>query len=214
MMAVTLTMTTEQQTTNFIFCTKCGAKNSLDAVYCLKCGKMLEAEEETRIARPPKIAAIEANDDAEREIFSIAPTMLFVKIGYGLAILSGLLLVAVLGLLYNILPIPTWITILAGLSFLLIPAFHQLKRKLVRYTLTDSKIEIDEGLISRTTRNVPLRTIQDVTVSATVVQRMLGFGNLIIENAGENAGKIVLKNINSPKKYADILLKQMRQLNR
>lgn len=214
MMAVTLTMTTEQQTTNFIFCTKCGAKNSLEAVYCLKCGKMLEAEEETRIARPPKSTAIEANDDEEREIFSIAPTMLFVKIGYGLAILSGLLLVAVLGLLYNILPIPTWITILAGLSFLLIPAFHQLKRKLVRYTLTDSKIEIDEGLISRTTRNVPLRTIQDVTVSATVVQRMLGFGNLIIENAGENAGKIVLKNINSPKKYADILLKQMRQLNR
>ena len=214
MMAVTLTMMTDGQTTNYIFCTKCGAKNSLEAVYCLKCGKMIEAEEETRIARPPKYTAIEAGIDDEREIFSIAPTMLFVKIGYGLAILSGLLLAAVLGLLYGILPIPTWITILAGLSFLLIPAFHQLKRKLVRYTLTDSKIEIDEGLISRTTRNVPLRTIQDVTVSATVVQRMLGFGNLIIENAGENAGKIVLKNINSPKKYADILLKQMRQLNR
>lgn len=215
-MAVTLTMMTDQQTTNFIFCTKCGAKNSLEAVYCLKCGKMLEAEEQTRIARPPGNAPIAANetDDAEREIFSIAPTMLFVKIGYGLAILGGLLLVAILGLLYSILPIPTWITILAGLSLLLIPAFYQLKRKLVRYTLTDSKIEIDEGLISRTTRNVPLRTIQDVTVSATVVQRMLGFGNLIIENAGETESRIVLKNINSPKKYADILLKQMRQLNR
>ena len=216
MMAVTLTMTTEQQTTNFIFCTKCGAKNSLDAVYCLKCGKMLEAEEETRIARPPKIAAIEANDDAEREIFSIAPTMLFVKIGYGLAILGALFLVAFLFSFEGLTGIKIhWlISVLAGLSLLIIPAFYQLKRKLVRYTLTDSKIEIDEGLISRTTRNVPLRTIQDVTVSATVVQRMLGFGNLIIENAGENAGKITLKNINSPKKYADILLKQMRQLNR
>jgi uncharacterized membrane protein YdbT with pleckstrin-like domain len=110
--------------------------------------------------------------------------------------------------------IPAWFAVLAGLSLLLIPAFYQLKRKLVRYTLTDSKIEIDEGLISKTTRNVPLRTIQDVTVSATVVQRMLGFGNLIIENAGETESRIILKNINSPKKYADILLKQMRQLNR
>jgi uncharacterized membrane protein YdbT with pleckstrin-like domain len=84
----------------------------------------------------------------------------------------------------------------------------------VRYTLTDAKIEIDQGLISKTTKNVPLRTIQDVTVLATVPQRMLGFGDLIIENAGETGGKIVLKNINSPKKYADVLLKQMRQLNK
>ena len=204
-------MTTDQQTTNYVFCTKCGAKNSLEAVYCLKCGTMLEAEELTRIARLPKNMT-DVADDAEREIFSIAPTLLFVKIGYGLAIIGGLLVVAFFALVLQ--TVAVWIAVLMGLLLLLIPAFYQLKRKLVRYTLTDSKIEIDEGFISKTTRNVPLRTIQDVTVSATVVQRMLGFGNLIIENAGENAGRIVLKNINSPKKYADILLKQMRQLNR
>ncbi len=204
-------MTTDQQTTNYVFCTKCGAKNSLEAVYCLKCGTMLEAEELTRIARLPKNMT-DVADDAEREIFSIAPTLLFVKIGYGLAIIGGLLVVAFFALVLQ--TVAVWIAVLMGLLLLLIPAFYQLKRKLVRYTLTDSKIEIDEGFISKTTRNVPLRTIQDVTVSATAIQRILGFGNLIIENAGENVGKIVLKNINSPKKYADILLRQMRQLNR
>ena len=204
-------MTTDKQTTNYIFCTKCGAKNSLEAVYCLKCGTMLEAEEQTRIARSLKNNSDET-DDAEREIFSIAPTQLFVKIGYGLAIIGGLLVVAFFALVLQ--AVAVWIAVLMGLSLLLIPAFYQLKRKLVRYTLTDSKIEIDEGFISKTTRSVPLRTIQDVTVSATIVQRMLGFGNLIIENAGETESQIVLKNINSPKKYADILLKQMRQLNR
>ncbi|MCY7374675.1 MAG: PH domain-containing protein [Pyrinomonadaceae bacterium] len=206
-------MTTDRQATNYIFCTKCGAKNSPEANYCLKCGTLLEAEEETRIVSQRKPIADDA-EETEREIFSITPTLLFVKIGYGLAAIGGLLLVAVLGVLYNILKIPTWIAILAGLSFLLIPAIYHLKQKLMRFTLTDSKIEIDNGLISKTTRNVPLRTIQDVTVSATVPQRMLGFGNLIIENAGETGGKIILKNINSPKKYADILLKQMRKLNR
>ncbi|CAN5122252.1 hypothetical protein BH20ACI1_BH20ACI1_31960 [soil metagenome] len=194
-----------------MFCTKCGANNSETAVYCQKCGTLLEAEEETRLARPN---INKSTDDDEMQIFSIRPTLLFVKIGYGLAGLGGVFLVALLSLLYNTLKIPVWIAVLGGLSLLLIPAYFHLKQKLVRYTLTDAKIEIDEGLISHTTKNVPLRNIQDVTVSATVTQRLLGFGNLVIENAGENNSQIVLKNINSPRKYADALLKQMRRLNK
>ena len=201
-----------------MFCIKCGTKNSDEAIYCQKCGALLEAEEETRIVRSIKPEKIEAvvSEDSERQIFSISPTLMFVKIGYGLAILGALLLVALLNMLSQLtgVNIPAWISVLAGLSLLLIPAFYHLKQKLVRFTLTDSKIEIDQGLISRTTRNVPLRTIQDVTVSATAPQRMLGFGNLVIETAGDTDGKIILKNINTPKKYADVLLKQIRLLNK
>ena len=199
-----------------MFCIKCGAKNSLEAIYCQKCGALLEAEEETRIARLVKTekSVTDEAEDGEKEIFSIRPTLMFVKIGYGLAVLGGLLLVALLSVIYDIIKIPVQYSILAGLALLLIPAFYHLKHKIVRYTLTDSKIEIDEGFISKTTRNVPLRTIQDVTVSATVPQRMLGFGNLIIENAGETESRIILKNINSPKKYADVMLRQMRRLNK
>ena len=199
----------------FTFCTKCGAKNSNEAIFCQKCGTILEAEEETRVVHKPKIEPVIATaEETEREIFSITPTLIFVKIGYGLAAIGGILLVALFSVLYDVLKIPVWIAILAGLSMLLIPAFYHLKQKLVRFTLTDAKIEIDQGLISKTTKNVPLRTIQDVTVSATVPQRLLGFGDLVIENAGETGGKIILKNINSPKKYADVLLKQMRQLSK
>lgn len=197
-----------------MFCIKCGSNNSDEAVYCQKCGTLLEAEEQTRIARPLKSEKIEtiASGDDEQKIYSICPTLMFVKIGYGLAILGAILIVALFSLYIS--SVPAWIPVLIGLALLLIPAFYHLKNKLVCYTLTDAKIEIDEGLISKTTRNLPLRTIQDVTVSATVPQRLLGIGNLVIENAGENDSQIVLKNINSPKKYADILLKQMRRLNK
>lgn len=198
-----------------MFCTKCGANNSDEAVYCQKCGTVLEAEEETRIARSIRTET-DDSEDSERQIFTIRPTLIFVKIGYGLAVLGALLLVALLSLISRLTGIDIhWaFSVVAGLSLLLIPAYFHIKHKLVSYTLTDAKIAIDEGLISHTTKNVPLRTIQDVTVTATVPQRLLGFGNLIIENAGENDSKIVLKNINSPKKYADVLLKQMRRLNR
>ncbi len=198
-----------------MFCTKCGANNSDEAVYCQKCGTVLEAEEETRIARSIRTET-DDSEDSERQIFTIRPTLIFVKIGYGLAVLGALLLVALLSLISRLTGIDIhWaFSVVAGLSLLLIPAYFHIKHKLVSYTLTDAKIAIDEGLISHTTKNVPLRTIQDVTVSATVPQRMLGFGNLIIENAGETNSRIILKNINSPKEYAEVLLKQMRRLNR
>lgn len=204
-----------------MFCSKCGAKNSDEAVYCQKCGFRLEVEEEeTRIARPLKNEPAAENEieepHDEKQIFSIRPTLMFVKIGYVATVVGAFLLVALLStidswLKLNIAP---WIFVLVGLSLLLIPAFYHFKRNVVRYTLTDSKIEIDEGFISQNTRNVPLRTIQDVMVSSSIPQRMLGFGNLIIENASEADGKIILKNINSPKRYADILLKQMRRLDK
>ena len=196
-----------------MFCHKCGAKNSDEAIFCQKCGLRFDGEEETKVSRSPRI---EAEHPDEQQIFSIRPTLLFVKIGYAAAIAGAFLLVALVSVVGQAIgrQIPWWISILAGLALLLIPAFYHLKRNVIRYTLTDSKVEIDEGFISQKTRNVPLRTIQDVSISSTIPQRMLGFGNLIIENASETDGKIILKNINQPKKYADSLLRQMRLLNR
>lgn len=191
-----------------MFCTKCGAKNSDEAIYCQKCGTMLEAEEETRIARK----AVETNEaeGEERTVFSISPTLKFVKIGYILAAIGALLLMAILASFID----NFWIALPFTLALFLIPAYYHLRQKMVRYTLTDSKIEIDEGFIFQNSRNIPLRSIQDVSVASTITQRMLGFGNLVIDNASEDGGKIVLKNINTPKKYCDILLRQMRLLDK
>lgn len=193
-----------------MFCIKCGAKNSDEAVYCQKCGNALEAEEETRVARKFSVETDGEND--ELKIFSISPTLMFVKMGYVLAAIGALLLVALFAVVA-----PT-VSILIALPFafalFLIPAYFHLRQRMVRYTLTDAKVEIDEGFIFQNSRNVPLRSIQDVSVSSTITQRMLGFGNLVIDNASDDGGKIVLKNINTPKKYADILLKQMRLLNK
>ena len=137
---------------------------------------------------------------------------MFVKLGYVLAVVAAFLLVAVFSVL---LPAISPITAICfGLLLLLIPAFYHFKQKLIRYTLSDTTIEIDKGIISRTTQNVPLRRVQDVTVSSTILQRIFRFGDVVIDNASEQGGKVVLKNIDSPRKYADILLKQMRQIER
>jgi uncharacterized membrane protein YdbT with pleckstrin-like domain len=194
-----------------MFCIKCGTQNPDEAVYCKKCGALLDAEEETRVAtRESSSPAAQAEYADHEKIFSIGPTLKFVYVGYVAAIAGAIIFVGILGLI----GLTAWIAVLLGLALLLIPAYYHFKNKLINYTLTDTTIEIDSGLISRTTRNVPLRRIQDVTVSASVMQRMLGFGDIIIDNASEDGGKVVLDNINNPREYADILLKQMRRLDR
>ena len=198
-----------------MFCTKCGKENADDAIYCQKCGRTLEPEEETRVATRggETLETSPRTTDLSKSIFSITPTLKFVYVGYALAVICAFVLVGLVSLFF-----PTAVSIatsvILGMAVLLVPVYYHLRKKLVRYTLTDTTIEIDRGLISRTTQNIPLRRIQDVTVSATVTQRMLGFGDVIIDNASEDGGKVILDDIDSPKKYAELMLRQMRQLER
>jgi uncharacterized membrane protein YdbT with pleckstrin-like domain len=165
------------------------------------------AIERQPLPQPPARAA---ESDAERVIFSVRPTMLFVGLGYALAALSAVGLTVLLAT-YNLLPVHY--SVLVSLLLLLIPAYYHLRRNTVRYTLTDSKIEIDQGLIAKRTRNIPLRTIQDVTVSASIPQRLLGFGDLIIDNASELGGKTLMHNIPDPRRRAEELLRELRRWN-
>jgi membrane protein YdbS with pleckstrin-like domain len=192
-------------------CPDCGAQLDLNSRFCNHCGAATRDPDETRIARQSGgVPAAYGDDDIESVIFTARPTMLFIKIGYGAAIVGAILLTVLLSLI-KFIDIPLYVSVPISLALLLIPAYYHLKRNMVRYTLTDSKIEIDYGLIARTTRNILLPKIQDVTVSASIFQRILGFGDVVIDNATEVGGTTVLHNINNPRHHADLILRQLRQ---
>jgi membrane protein YdbS with pleckstrin-like domain len=190
-------------------CDNCGALLDTDSQFCKACGAPVRDSEETRIARPQSAvpARHDDNDDVERVIFTVRPTMLFIKIGYVAAVLAAI----VLTILLAMVDIRWYISLPIALALLLIPAYYHLKRNMIRYSLTDSKMEIDYGLVARTTRNIPLTKIQDVTVSASIWQRILGFGDLVVDNASELGGTTILHNINNPRHYADLLLRELRR---
>ncbi|HKC65822.1 MAG TPA: PH domain-containing protein [Pyrinomonadaceae bacterium] len=209
-------------------CTNCGTFIAPGTRFCAGCGAPAVDPEATRYAgaqqpyaqpyappmqAPPPPPAYNpamrqpGMSDAERQIFKTRPTLLFIKIGYALAALGGIILVILLA--YTSLP--TWISIVLALALLLIPAYHHLKRNMLEYTLTNHKLEIDEGFFSRTTRNFTLRNIQDVTVRVNLWQRILGYGDVIIEDASEGGGTTVLHNIQNPRQYADMILRELRQ---
>lgn len=194
-----------------MLCTNCGSPLNPNSRFCDQCGATAPDSEETRIARPQSsVPALHGDDDIESVIFTVRPTMLFIKIGYAAAIAGAILLTIALNMIQAV-SIPLYVSLPLALSLLLIPAYYHLKRNMVRYTLTDSKIEIDYGLIARTTRNIPLSKIQDVTVSASIIQRLLGFGDVVVDNASEQGGTTILHNINNPRQYADLILRTLRR---
>lgn len=217
-------------------CHNCGAALTQSARFCAACGAPADSEqtryakdfasEETRVAaprpravqplpveplQPPAPARREQlTDTEEKVVFKVRPTLLFIKIGYALAALGAVLLVALLAW-QRWVTVPFYVSIPIALALLLIPAYKHLMRNTILYTLTDSKIEMDRGLVSRTTRNIPLRNIQDVTVTTTIPQRLLRFGDLVIDNASETGGTTVLHNIPDPRRHADLLLRELRR---
>src|SRR5437867_10238443 len=189
-------------------CFNCGSYIAPGVRFCSSCGSPAADPEATRIVRSQPGGMANASDtDLEHTVFTVRPTLLFVKIGYGLAVIGAILLIILLASVGA----PAWVSVLLALALLLIPAYYHLKRNMIRYTLTDSKLEIDTGLIARTTRNIPLSKIQDVTVSASIPQRVLGFGDLIVDNASELSGTTILHNISSPRHFADLLLRELRR---
>lgn len=210
-------------------CTNCGTYIAAGARFCAGCGMPVEDPEMTRLAgQPASVArpaasatllrqqsaglpdAIQDAETGQRTIFDARPTLLFVKLGY-LAAALGAILLTILLASFTTLKISASIAVPVAMALLLVPAYKHIKRNSIRYRLTDSEIEIDRGLLARTTRNIPLRTIQDVTVSATIPQRLLGYGDIIIDNASDQGGKLVLHNIQDPRKHADLLLRELRR---
>lgn len=192
-------------------CSNCGSYIAPGKRFCSDCGSSSNDIEDTKIMRTDvpdrSLVRSDGDNDLEHVVFTVRPTMIFIKLGYALAVIAAVALVFLLALI----PVPSYISIPLALSLLLVPAYYHLRRNMVRYTLTDAKIEIDTGLIARTTRNIPLTKIQDVTVSASIPQRILGFGDVIVDNASEMGGTTVLHNISNPRHYADLLLRELRR---
>src|SRR5262245_54126519 len=137
-------------------CTKCGAYVVPGVRFCSNCGAAADSETTQVVRRPATNLQVPPGSDVERTIFTVKPTLIFIKTGYVLAVLGAIGIVVLLAWL----GLPAYISIPIALALLLIPAYYHIRRNMVRYTVTDAKLEIDTGFIARTTRNIPLSKIQ------------------------------------------------------
>ncbi|HLG16927.1 MAG TPA: PH domain-containing protein [Blastocatellia bacterium] len=150
----------------------------------------------------------------EETIFILRPTMIYVVAWYLLAALLVIAVAAVMGLLSGVVAgLTAFLTILGvALIAFAVPLYKHVLRRREVYTLTTHKLEMRYGLIAKTVRNIPLNKIQDVTVTASAGERLLGLGDIVIDSASES-GKIFLEDIHRPERYADMVLAELRRRN-
>jgi membrane protein YdbS with pleckstrin-like domain len=141
-----------------------------------------------------------------------------VMVWYAVATLIVLAICALAGLLNSYWP--QWVTgwvaffVILGIGLLVfaIPVYKHILRRREVYTLTNHKLEIRYGLIAKTVQNIPLRNIQEVTVKASVRQRLLKLGDVVVESASE-MGTTKLSEIHNPDRYAGMILAELRRRN-
>jgi uncharacterized membrane protein YdbT with pleckstrin-like domain len=83
------------------------------------------------------------------------------------------------------------VALVAVIIWFLIPL---LRWRTTSYELTNRRLRLREGILSRSGRDFPLIRISDVSFSHDLIDRLLGCGKLTVESAGEH-GQLVLTEI-------------------
>ena len=83
------------------------------------------------------------------------------------------------------------VAILFLMIWLIVPV---LRWRTTVYELTNRRLRMRDGILTRHGRDIPLARINDVSFSKGLLDRLLGSGRLTVESAGEH-GQIVLNDI-------------------
>ena len=117
----------------------------------------------------------------------------------GLWVVIGLALVIVGILAWD--GTATWVAVGAGVMAILAFAVPRVVAWRFRlYVLTTERIVVRDGVISRDGTEIPLESINNVLFSQGVVERLLGYGDVLIESAGSR-GQSRLTDIPDPEAF-------------
>jgi uncharacterized membrane protein YdbT with pleckstrin-like domain len=79
-----------------------------------------------------------------------------------------------------------------------------LKWRTTIYELTNRRLRLRQGILSRTGRDIPLNRISDVKFEQGLIDRIFGCGRLIVESPGEQ-GELVLTEIPDVRQVQGVL---------
>jgi len=98
-----------------------------------------------------------------------------------------------------------------GMAYIFTLGLYELWRRATWFTITDQRVILSKGIVTRTQRSVPVDMIQDATVTT-----QLGVGWILVTTAGGPASTLRLGPVTSgiAQEIADTILGQRRTARR
>jgi uncharacterized membrane protein YdbT with pleckstrin-like domain len=101
-----------------------------------------------------------------------------------------------------------WVLIAAGILVIVwYPVREAIRWATSHFVVTSDRVIHRQGLVAKSSMEVPLEKINDVRFHQGVFERMIGAGDLIIESAGE-AGRQVFSEIRHPEQVQKTIYEQ------
>ncbi|HEX2240934.1 MAG TPA: PH domain-containing protein [Actinomycetota bacterium] len=100
-----------------------------------------------------------------------------------------------------------------GLSVLLVGGWVELavipalRWQFTMFVLTSDRLITRQGIIAKHSKEIPLERINDVAFSQSVLERVLGAGDLLVESAGER-GQTRIANVRKPEQVQLMIYKE------
>jgi membrane protein YdbS with pleckstrin-like domain len=169
----------------------------------------------------PYSAAATKHDDSDvetGEIWSNRPSFKTLLGQWGLYLI--VVLAAIIGLMF----VPaekgsTWSAILNWFRWLIVilPLLWLAGKTLylrwsLRYRLTPQRLFIDRGILSRTTDQLELIRVDDISVRRSIIDRMVGLGNVIVRSTDASDPELTIRGVPGADEVAEHIRTHMRRL--
>ncbi|ATW89958.1 PH (Pleckstrin Homology) domain-containing protein [Halohasta litchfieldiae] len=139
-------------------------------------------------------------------LFTVAPQLLGAALVGGLAAFGVSLLGSVLSQ-----PLPPVVRVLPLLAALSIFAVVLANWYRVVYVITSEVIYIKRGFVSLDVDQIRLARVQNTTLSQSVRERLLGYGDVVAFTAGSDTLNIELKDVPNPSQVNQTLSEQLHR---
>jgi uncharacterized membrane protein YdbT with pleckstrin-like domain len=141
----------------------------------------------------------------------VRPSTTLIVVTYVLAVLLTAV-IAYLGFSSNLKSDAWMIAFAVPAVMMFAAAWKHMRAAFTIMELAGDRLKFESGMLSKNARSIPLSKVQDITVSQTISQRLLGLGDLTIETAGES-GRLVMQEIRSPRVIAEKILDRVAEMN-
>ena len=97
------------------------------------------------------------------------------------------------------------IVTIAWIILALVPA---LRWRFTMFVLTTDRLITRSGIIAKQSKEIPLERINDVAFSQSIIERLVGAGDLLVESAGER-GQTRISNVRKPQEVQLMIYKEI-----